>query len=185
MNSNKNDISFLSHFSELEDPRIDRHKLYPLSEVIFIMFCGVICGAESWRDFVDFGESKLDYLRRFLPFANGIPSKNTFNRVVCSLEPDEFKRCFINWVQSIQQELGGVIASDGKALRRSFDAANSQSVIHMLSAFASEARFVLAQQKMDEKSNEITAIPELLKLLELKGAVITIDAMGCQKSITK
>jgi len=184
MSAKIDNLSFLQHFETMEDPRIDRHKLHPLPDILLIMFCGVICGAESWRDFVDFGESKIDYLRRFSPLENGIPSKNTFNRVISSLNPEGFKTCFSNWIQCIQQELGDVIAIDGKTLRRSFDKGNEKSAIHMVSAFASDARLVLAQQKVDEKSNEITAIPKLLKVLELKGAVVTIDAMGCQKTIT-
>ena len=185
MATEESTISLLQHFEEIEDPRIDRHKLHTLPDILLVMFCGVICGVESWRDFVDFGESKLDYLRRFTPLANGIPSKNTFNRVISSLDPEEFKQCFCSWTRSLQQELGDVIAIDGKALRRSFDKASDKSPIHMVSAFATDAKLVLAQQKVDEKSNEITAIPKLLKLLELKGAVVTLDAMGCQKSITK
>lgn len=185
MSETDKSINFLRHFEAIEDPRVDRHKLHSLPDILLIMLCGVICGVESWRDFVDFGESKLDYLRRFSPLENGIPSKNTFNRVVSSLDPEQFKRCFCNWIGSLQQELGDVIAIDGKALRRSYDKANGKSAIHMVSAFASNAKLVLAQQKVDEKSNEITAIPKLLQLLELKGAVVTIDAMGCQKSITK
>jgi predicted transposase YbfD/YdcC len=149
------------------------------------MFCGVICGAESWRDFSDFGESKLDYLRRFSPLKNGIPSKNTFCRVISSLNPEAFKDCFVSWIRSVQTDLGDVIAIDGKTLRRSFDNASGKAAIHMVSAFASDARLVLAQQKVDEKSNEITAIPKLLELLDINGAIITIDAMGCQKDIAQ
>lgn len=180
-----NNVSFLQHFEEMDDPRIDRHKLHSLPDILLIMFCGVICGAESWRDFEDFGESKIDYLRRFSPLKNGIPSKNTFNRVISSLDHDQFKQCFIQWVDGMQKEFGDVIAIDGKTLRRSFDSASDKSAIHMVSAFASESKLVLAQQKVDDKSNEITAIPKLLQMLELKGAVVTIDAMGCQKSIAQ
>jgi len=181
----KHDISFLQYFEEIEDPRVDRHKLHSLSDILLILFCGVICGAESWRDFSDFGESKIDYLRRFSPLENGIPSKNTFNRVVSSLNHEQFKNCFNNWIKGVQRELGDVIAIDGKVLRGSFNKATDKSAIHMVSAFSSSAKLVLAQQKVDDKSNEITAIPKLLKLLELKGAVVTIDAMGCQKAITQ
>ncbi|WP_445354469.1 ISAs1 family transposase [Microbulbifer sp. EKSA008] len=178
-------VSLLHHFDDMEDPRVDRHKLHALPDILLIMFCGVICGAESCRDFVDFAESKLDYLKRFTPLNSGIPSKNTFSRVISSLDPEQFKRCFLQWVQGIQQELGNVIAIDGKTLRRSFDQASKRSPIHMVSAFASEARLVLAQQKVEEKSNEITAIPKLLEVLDLNGAIITLDAMGCQKTITQ
>lgn len=173
------------YFSTLDDPRMDRQKLHSLSDILLVVFCGAICGAESWRDFVDFGHSKLNFLKQHGDFANGIPSKNTFNRVISSLDPDAFRRCFADWVQSFSGELGEVIAIDGKTLRRSYDRATDQSAIHMVSAFASEARLVLAQQKVDDKSNEITAIPKLLDLLTLNEAVVTIDAMGCQKSIAE
>lgn len=185
MSVNISNVSFLQHFEEMDDPRIDRHKLHSLPDILLIMFCGVICGAESWRDFEDFGESKIDYLRRFSPLKNGIPSKKTFNRVISSLDHDQFKQCFIQWVDGMQKEFSDVIAIDGKILRRSFDSASDKSAIHMVSALASESKLVLAQQKVDDKSNEITAIPKLLQMLELKGAVVTIDAMGCQKSIAQ
>ena len=176
---------FLCYFDALEDPRIDRKKLYPLSEILLVVLCGSICGAQSWRDFVTFGEAKVDYLKRFSPFKNGIPSKNTFARVLSILDPESFRRCFIQWVQSFQKAVEGVIAIDGKTLRKSFDKANEQSAIHMVSAFASSTKLVLGQQKIYEKSNEITAIPELLDLLELEGMIVSIDAMGTQKKIAK
>lgn len=177
--------AFLYHFDKLEDPRIDRKKLYPLSEILLVVLCASICGAQSWRDFVTFGEEKLDYLRRFLPFSNGIPSKNTFARVFSSVEPLAFKECFLCWVQSFQLALKEVIAIDGKSLRKSFDKANEQSAIHMVSAFATSTKLVLGQEKVNDKSNEITAIPKLLDLLEITGAIVSIDAMGTQKKIAK
>lgn len=172
-------------FSNLKDPRISRKKLYPLTEVLFVVLCGAICGAESWRDHVLFGKEKLDFLREHFPFANGIPSKNTFARVFGLLDPECFKACFIDCVKSLQTALSGVIAIDGKTLRGSFDAASSSAAIHMVSAFATEARLVLAQQKVDDKSNEITAIPKLLDLLSLEGQIVMIDAMGCQTAIAE
>lgn len=183
MMSEKDKPGFLCHFDALEDPRIDRKKLYPLTEVLFVVICASICGAQSWRDFVTFGEEKLDYLRLFLPFENGIPSKNTYARVFSILNPDEFKKCFISWIQSFQQALGSLIAIDGKTLRKSFDKANQRSAIHMVSAFASASKLILGQQKVDDKSNEITAIPKLLELLSLEGMIVSIDAMGTQKEI--
>jgi predicted transposase YbfD/YdcC len=176
-------FDLVKYFSELKDPRIERQKLHALPDILLIVFCGAICGVETWQDFVDFGESKIDYLRKYTPLVNGIPSKNTFNRVVSSLDPAAFRECFIRWVSDFGRELGSVIAIDGKTLRRSFDKANEHSAIHMVSAFASDARLVLAQQKVTEKSNEITAIPQLLDLLHLPKSIITIDAMGCQKNI--
>lgn len=177
--------AFLFHFDKLEDPRINRKKLYPLPEILLVVLCGSICGAQSWRDFVTFGEEKLDYLRRFLPFKNGIPSKNTFSRVLSSLDPKMFKQCFIAWMQSFQLALKEVIAIDGKSLRKSFNKATEQSAIHMVSAFATSSKLVLGQEKVNKKSNEITAIPKLLDLLAIEGAIVSIDAMGTQKKIAK
>ena len=177
--------TFENHFKDLKDPRVDRTKLYPLVEILFVTLCGAICGAESWRDLVLFGEEKLDYLRKHYAFENGIPSKNTFARVFEALDTATFKACFIEWVKSLQVIVNQVIAVDGKALRNSADKVEGRSAIHMVSAFATEARLVLAQQAVDEKSNEITAIPKLLKLLNLKGHIVTIDAMGTQKAIAK
>lgn len=175
--------AFLNHFENLDDPRIDRKKLYPLDEILLTVLCGSICGAQSWRDFVLFGQEKQDFLLQFLPYKNGMPSKNTYARVLSSLAPEKFKACFIGWVQSFQKALGSMIAIDGKTLRKSFDKATDQSAIHMVSAFASDAKLVLGQQKVSGKSNEITAIPKLLDLLSLEGTTVTIDAMGTQKKI--
>lgn len=177
---------FADCFVELKDPRIDRKKLYPLVEILFVVLCGSICGAESWRDYVLFGKEKIDFLKKYFAFENGIPCKNTFARVFAALAPEAFKRCFIEWVKKIQTLLNEeVIALDGKCLRGSLDAVSGTSAIHMVSAFATGARLVLAQQKVDEKSNEITAIPKLLKLLELQGHIVTTDAMGCQTDIAQ
>lgn len=177
--------AFLYHFDALEDPRIDRKKLYPLEEVLLIVLCGSICGAQSWRDFVIFGKEKIEFLRRFLPFDHEIPSKNTFARVMSALDPAAFKACFIAWVQSFQLALKEIIAIDGKTLRKSFDKASEQSAIHMVSAFATSAKLVLGQQKVSEKSNEMTAIPKLLDLLSIEGAIVSIDAMGTQRNIAE
>jgi len=183
--TSKSSKGFEGCFSNLKDPRISRKKLYPLVEVLFVVLCGAICGAESWRDYVLFGKEKLDFLREHFPFENGIPSKNTFARVFGSLDPECFKACFMDWVKGLQTALNGIIAIDGKTLRGSFDTASSSAAIHMVSAFATEARLVLAQQKVADKSNEITAIPKLLDLLCLKGQIVTIDAMGCQTAIAE
>ena len=181
----RKDPAFLYHFEKLEDPRIDRKKLYPLKEILLVVLTGAICGTQSWRDLVVFGEAKLDYLRRFSPFAHGIPCKNTFSRVLSALDSAVFKECFISWVQTFQLAVKEVIAIDGKTLRKSFDKSQEQSPIHMVSAFATSAKLVLGQEKTKEKSNEITAIPKLLDLLSIKGAIISIDAMGTQKKIAK
>jgi predicted transposase YbfD/YdcC len=176
-------FGFLDYFDDLEDPRVNRTKIYPLNEILFIVICAIICGADSWRDFVDFGETKVDYLKKFYPFANGIPSKNTFSRVMSAINPIKFKECFLEWMRCVQIKVQDVIAIDGKALRHSFDHAKNQSPLFLVSAFASSLKLTLAQEKVSEKSNEITAIPKLLDMLEVKGAIITIDAMGCQKEI--
>ena len=178
-------ISFLTHFSQLDDPRIDRKKLYPLDEILLITLCGTICGAESWRDLEMFGHQKLEFLKRFLPFKNGIPSHDTFGRVFSLLDPKAFGDCFIKWVQSLQKGIPKLISIDGKRVRRSFDTTKEKAAIHRVGAFASEARLALGQVKIYDKSNEITAIPALLDLLAIKGAIVTIDAMGCQKDIAK
>lgn len=177
--------SFETHFGVLKDPRIKRLKLYPLTEILFVVLCGTICGAQSWRDFVIFGKEKIDFFKEHYPFLNGIPSKNTYARVFAALDPEAFKLCFIEWVKSLQTVIHSVIAIDGKTLRNSLDNATGLSAIHMVSAFATDARLVLAQQKVDEKSNKIKAIPKLLNLLDLKGQIVTIDAMGTQKAIAK
>lgn len=177
--------AFESFFEDLQDPRIERTKLYPLSEILFVVLSGAICGAESWRDFVLFGEERLEFLQEYYPFEHGIPSKNTFSRVFAALDTEAFKGCFIEWVKSLQVLSNEVIAIDGKTLCNSFNETEGMKAIHMVSAFATGARLVLAQQKVDEKSNEITAIPKLLRLLDLKGHTVTIDAMGTQKAIAR
>lgn len=178
-------IDLVKYFSCLKDPRVERQKLHSLPDILFIVFCGAICGVETWEDFVDFAECKIDFLKKYTSLENGIPSKNTFNRVISSLDPAAFRECFLRWASDFQKELGRVIAIDGKVLRRSFDKASDSSSIHMVSAFASEARLVLAQEKVAEKSNEITAIPNLIDMLDLNNSVVTIDAMGCQKAIAQ
>lgn len=177
--------SFKGYFGHLKDPRVDRTKRYPLVEILFVVLCGSICGAESWRDFVLFGKEKLEFLRGYYSFSNGIPSKNTFARVFAVLDIEAFKSCFIEWVKSLQTILNEVIAIDGKTLCNSIDKMKGTSAIHMVSAFATKARLVLAQQAVSEKSNEITAIPKLLNLLDLQGHIVTIDAMGTQKAIAQ
>ncbi|CDS47984.1 Mobile element protein [Polaromonas sp. CG9_12] len=176
---------FQEHFGKMKDPRVERTKLYPLEEILFVLLCGSICGAESWRDFVMFGQEKLDFLREYFPFSAGIPCKNTFARVSAALEPEQFRACFIAWAASLQTVPGEVIAIDGKTLCNSANACTGAAAIHMVSAFGTDSRLVLAQQKVAEKSNEITAIPALLDLLDVTGHIITIDAMGCQRSIAK
>lgn len=172
-------------FGQLNDPRIERKKLHPMPEILLLTLCAVICGAESWGDIELFGEVKLDFLRTLLPFENGTPSDDTLRRFFRAIDSQQFQRLFVEWIKAwLNPEVANkVIAIDGKTLRGSHD--GSQSAIHLVSAFASEAGIVLGQVKTSEKSNEMTAIPELLDWLDVRGAIVTIDAMGCQKSITK
>ena len=177
-----NEIGFLDYFSGISDHRIDRKKLHPMEEILLLTVCAVICGCEGWADIELFGNHKLSYLRQYLPYANGIPSDDTLRRFFRAVCAEKFRHCFLEWVNSLEIKTHeGVIAIDGKTSRHSFDA--DKSALHLVSAFASEARIVLGQVATDEKSNEITAIPKLLELLDLKGSLVTIDAMGCQHKI--
>lgn len=175
------------HFKSLPDPRRKtmnlRHKFI---DILVIAICAIICGADSWVAVETFGKAKEDWFRSFLELPSGIPSHDTFNDVFRKLASKKFEACFISWTESISELFEGEIVSiDGKTLRRSHDARYDKKAIHMVSAWASTNSLVLGQVKTDEKSNEITAIPELLRSLELKGCLITIDAMGCQKKITE
>lgn len=174
------------YFADLDDPRVERTKLHKLLDIVAIAICGVICGADTWVDIADFGESKESWFRQFLALPNGIPSHDTFGSVFARLDPDQFRGCFIKWVQAIATVTQGqVIAIDGKTVRRSHDESLGKGAIHMVNAWASTNRLVLGQTKVDDKSNEITAIPELLRLLEVSGCIVTIDAMGCQTEIAQ
>jgi predicted transposase YbfD/YdcC len=176
-------ITFLEHFQALEDPRQVIKVWYPLDEILLLCLCAVICGAETFVDIADYGQNKLDFLRTLLPFKNGIPSHHTIGEVLSRLDPDAFQIAFANWVRSLQKDLPQIVAIDGKTLRHSFN--GGCPATHMVSAWACDQHLVLGQEKVDTKSNEITAIPELLKLLMLKGAIVTIDAMGCQRTIVE
>lgn len=180
----KTKTTISEHFSAIKDPRLERTKLHQLIDIITITICAVISGAESWDDIEDFGHCKYDWLKSFLKLSNGIPSHDTFNRVFARINPQELEKCFSDWVKSISNLLPGEqIAIDGKSLRHSYDNNSEQKAIVIVSALAKESGLVLAQRKVSKKSNEITAIPELLKVLELSGAIVTIDAMGCQTKI--
>lgn len=175
----------LSYFCTMKDPRIDRKKLHPLDNIVFISIAAVICGTETWEEIEDFGYAKFHWLSTILDMTNGVPSHDTFNRFFSSLEPGVFEEHFIKWVQSIvgkvEQEF---VSIDGKTIRRASKMLDS-SGIHIVSAWASNNEAVLGQIKTEEKSNEITAIPKLLDALFLERCTVTIDAMGCQKSIAK
>lgn len=178
--------ALMDHLAELEDPRIDRQKRHKLGDILVIAVCAVLCGAESFPAMEDFGHARYEWLKQFLELPGGIPSHDTFNRVLRLLDPVQFQACFLNWMQAVAEATQGeVVAIDGKTLRRSFDTGTAQRAIHMVSAWATENGVVLGQRKVDGKSNEITAIPELLELLALKGCIVTIDAMGCQRAIAQ
>jgi predicted transposase YbfD/YdcC len=177
-------IAVVAHFRRLADPRVERTKKHPLLDIVVLAICAVICGAEGWAEIAEFGRQKQAWLKRFLRLPHGIPSHDTIARVFRRLKPQEFQQCFLSWTCALQRELGvKQVAIDGKTLRRSFDRASAKSALHLVSAWTTKNRLVVAQQAVDSKSNEITAIPELLRLLELKGAIVTLDAIGCQKSI--
>jgi predicted transposase YbfD/YdcC len=179
-------LALSEHFATLEDPRVERTKLHPLLSIIAIALLAVICEAESWDEIAQFGEAKEGWLRSFLDLPHGIPAHDTFNRVFAALDPEQFQACFRAWMQAVAEVLPAqVIALDGKTVRGSHDRANGKAAIHMVSAWASANRLVLAQVKVDAKSNEITAIPELLRVLALEGCIVTIDAMGCQREIAQ
>lgn len=178
-------LSMAEHFASLEDPRISTKSEHKLLDIIVIAVCGMICHAEDWVSIAEFGRAKEEWFRGFLALPNGIPSHDTFNRVFSRLSPKQFQSCFAGWVQALSGTYEGLIAIDGKRLRRSHDRGQEKSAIHMVSAWAAENSLVLGQVKTDEKSNEITAIPELLELLALEGCLVTIDAMGCQKAIAQ
>jgi predicted transposase YbfD/YdcC len=178
------DATMVTHFSFLEDPRVDRTKLHPLINIMVIALTAVICGAEGWTDVELFGQSKRHWLAKFLDLSNGIPSHDTFGRVFAALDADQFQVCFTSWVQALCEKLDGqVVAIDGKTLRRSHDQTIGREAIHIVSAWATQSQLVLAQTEVDAKSNEITAIPAVLKLLDIMGCIVTIDAIGCQKEI--
>ncbi len=177
--------NLLKCFSELNDNRHWNIK-HQLNDIIIISVCAVICGADGWNEIEEYGKAKESFLSQFLTLANGIPSNDTFRRVFSRLDPDCFKKCFLNWVNEFIQIIGGdIIAIDGKTLRRSFDKVQNKNAIHMVSAWSHENQIVLGQVKTSEKSNEITAIPNLLKVLDIEDCVVTIDAMGAQKAIVQ
>lgn len=176
-------LSLESAFAAVEDPRVERTKRHNLLDILILAICGVICGAEGWVEIEEFGKAKEEWLKEVLELPNGIPSHDTLGRVFARIDPQQFERCFFLWVQSLSETMKGVIAIDGKTLRRSHDQAAGKKALHLVSAWAAENRLVLAQLAVEEKSNEITAIPALLRQLALSGCLVTIDAMGTQTEI--
>jgi predicted transposase YbfD/YdcC len=176
-------VAVFTPFENLTDPRVERSRVHELFDLVIVALLGTIAGADGWTDIERFGNQRLDWLRTFLRLTEGIPSHDTFGRVFALLDPAELSVCIRQWLDETGRELGKHVAIDGKMLRGSFDTAAGKNPLHLVSAWASEARVTLGQVAVDAKSNEITAIPLLLELLKLKGATVTIDAMGCQKEI--
>jgi predicted transposase YbfD/YdcC len=177
--------AFLSHFDGLEDGRQPGKVIYPLDEVLLLSLLAVLAGAETFTDIARFGDKKLPLLRRFRPFRDGTPPHDRIGDIFAALDAEQFQRCFVAWVASITGIPAGVIAIDGKTVRRSGGKKDAKAPIHMVSAFAARQRLVLGQVKVAEKSNEIIAIPKLLSMLAIEGAIVTIDAMGCQRDIAR
>jgi predicted transposase YbfD/YdcC len=183
--ANRKSVRIQDHFEELTDPR-RREVVYPLINVVVIAICAVICGADDFVAIARFGRTKHAWLARFLDLESGIPSHDRFNAIFAAIKPAEFEKCLLSWITALHEITDGqVVAIDGKTLRGSFDAASSKSAIHMVSAWATANHLSLGQVVVDAKSNEITAIPKLLEILELSGAMVTIDAMGCQTEIAQ
>ena len=174
-------IAIIEHFEDMPDPRQQGKVLYPLTEIILTSLCAIICGAESYVEIEEFGHAKIDFLKQFLPFENGIPSHDTFGIVFSSIDAKVFNEKFIAWAQSLKKFMPGFVAIDGKTVRRSKN--GDIPPVHIVSAWAGQQHLVIGQTKTNEKSNEIKAIPELLSMLALQGAIVTIDAIGCQKKI--
>lgn len=178
--------SIIHHFSSIEDPRIDRRKRHQLSDIFFITLCATISGADNWVAIERFGKAKEQWFTELLNLENGIPSHDTFGDVFSAIDTEQFSQCFSNWVADLSDLVEeDIITLDGKCLRRSLDKASNKAAIYMVSAWSRQNSLVLGQEKVNDKSNEITAIPKLLSRLDIAGAVITIDAMGCQKKIAE
>lgn len=170
-------------FKEIDDPRIDRHKLFPLEEILLVSLCCLVCGGEGYEDMRLFGQSRLKFLSRIYPFTHGIPSADTYRRVFLLLDTPQFADCFARWIESLHGRAAGVVAIDGKSARGS--QGERSSPVHMVSAWCHERGVVMGQVATEAKSNEIEAIPRLLKLLDLEDSVVTLDAMGCQREIAE
>lgn len=178
--------SFIKHFSKLKDPRIERSKMHELMDILVLVISAQIAGANGWEAIVTFGKSKIEWLRQFVPLKNGIPSPDCIAYVISRIPPKDFQECFISWINDVhKQTQGEIISIDGKTARGSRDRKNDKKPLHMVSAWATANRIVIGQEVTNEKSNEITAIPNLLERLELNGCIVTIDAMGCQTEIVE
>ena len=179
--------TFLEHFESLEDPRLKNHNLrHNCIDILVITILATICGADTWPEISEFGVAKYEWLRTFLELPNGIPSHDTFGRVFSLINPDKFESCFCDWIGSLEIDRDReIIAIDGKTLRGSGNRRKNKKALHLVSAWAVNNRLMLAQVKTEERSNEIEAIPRLLNMLDISNSIVTIDAMGCQKSIAQ
>jgi predicted transposase YbfD/YdcC len=176
--------TFIDYFADLSDPRVEDRCDHKLIDILFIAVCAVICGADGFTDMEEFGIAKETWLRQFLELPNGIPSHDTFGRVFARLKPGQFQQCFLSWVRAMADVSGNeIVPIDGKKLRRSHNKSSGQRAIELVSAWARANRLMLGQVKVSGESNEITAVPQLLRLLELKGCIVTVDALNCQKEI--
>lgn len=185
-NQTPKDASLWTHFTSLRDKRMERRRKHSLQDILVIAICGFICGVDNWVDMELFGWEKLDWFRTFLELPNGIPSHDTFGRVFSMVAPEAFAHCFTQWVQTVADVTEGKVAAiEGKAVRRSFDKASQKRGVHLVNAWVAENRCVLGQAACEEKSNEITAIPQSLEMIALKGCIVTRDAMGCQRAIVE
>ena len=178
--------TFLKHFNAITDPRIERCKKHQLIDILLLAISAVLSGAEGWEDIEDFGHLKLDWLKKYGDFSAGIPRHDTIARVICRLKPDEIENAFQSWISSLVKVTGAdIIAIDGKTARRSFTTKDRKTALHTVSAWSCQHQLVLGQTAVDSKTNEITAIPELLAMLDIENSIVTLDAMGCQKEIAK
>jgi predicted transposase YbfD/YdcC len=177
-------LSLIEHFQDLPDPRVNRTRAHELIDILVIAVCTLLCAGQSFNDMEDFGRAKQDWFKTFLTLHHGIPSHDTFNRLFAALAPEAFLECFLRWTQSLRQAIPQeIVALDGKALRRALNGEENLKVV--VSAWAEGNGLALGQMKVDARSNEITALPQLLRALELAGCIVTVDAMGCQKNIAK
>ncbi len=185
-NPTEQNTYFIKHFFDLPDPRrtTKGHFYYPLEEILFLVISAVLSGVEDWTNISFFGNAKLEWLRRFFPYKHGVPSHDVLGKLFSRLDPVKFSECFTNWINTVSSLTEGeVIAIDGKSICGSGDSGNPKSALHVVSAYATENKLCLGQVTVDKKHNEIVAIPKVLELLAIKGCVVTIDAMGCQKEI--
>lgn len=184
MSEDHSSVRILDYFGAISDPRINRNKRHLLEDILFIGLCTLLSGGETFEDMEVFGREREEWLRRYLALPNGIPSHDTFGRVFSLIGPEKFHECFAEWTQAVRERVSGeVVAIDGKSLRRT--GKDKESIVHLVSAWASTNRLVLGQLQVADKSNEITAVPKLLRMLELAGCIVTTDAMGTQKNIAK